>query len=108
MTYKLDTDPTPRRACDACNGTMQDFGFSLCASCAYGPEFSRTSVGAGLLAARGARKRETARSAAKAGSPRRRQPLPTARELRDAGLDAYERGERRTRAEEVIRSVMLS
>lgn len=90
---------------------MPDLGFTRCATCSYGPEFSRTSVGASarVAAARDARKRETAAApvSVRAGSPRRRQ-LPTARELRENGLDVVERGERRTRGEEVIRSVMLS
>jgi hypothetical protein len=90
---------------------MPDLGFDTCATCSYGPEFSRTSVGASarVSAARGARKRETAAASvsARAGSPRRRQ-LPTARELRDNGLDRVERSEVRTRGEEIIRAVLLS
>jgi hypothetical protein len=91
---------------------MPDLGFDRCATCSYGPEFSRTSVGASarVSTARGARKpRETATApvSVRAGSPRRRL-APTARELRDNGLDRVERSEVRTRGEEIIRAVLLS
>jgi hypothetical protein len=62
--------------CATCRQSMPDLGFDTCATCSYGPEFSRTSVGASarVSAARGARKRETAAASvsARVGSPRRR------------------------------------
>jgi hypothetical protein len=92
---------------------MPEHHLGTCYSCIAGREASRTSVGAAQayahgLTARGARKpRETGvpRTHGRSGSPRR---LPTAAELRERGLDVVERGERRTRGEEVIRAVMLS
>jgi hypothetical protein len=39
-TWKLDTDPVPRRSCAKCGATMQDFGHECCAVCTYGRSFN--------------------------------------------------------------------
>lgn len=114
MSYKLADDGRPRRTCNRCKLSMPDFGHPVCWTCIAGPEASRTSVGASAAYQRGLRSvtprgathpRETAPALRqRVGSPRR---LPTARELRDGGLDVVERSEKRTRGEEIIRSVLL-
>lgn len=94
MTYKLDTDSMPRRACAKCGGTMPDFGHDRCATCTYGPTFgtsssaARTAIEAHALTPRGAtHPRETAPALRqRVGSPRRQ----------------------RRQAVEVIRSVLLT
>lgn len=101
--------------CARCHATMPDFGHSTCFTCIAGRDASKSSIGASAAYQRGLRSvtprgathpRETAPAALRqqVGSPRR---LPASRELRDNGLDVVERSEKRTKGEEIIRSVLL-
>lgn len=87
--------------CARCHATMPDFGHSTCFTCIAGRDASKSSIGASAAYQRGLRSvtprgathpRETAPALRqRVGSPRR---LPDVRE-------------KRTRGEEIIRSVLL-
>ena len=60
MTYKLKSDGFARIACAKCHLLMADYGHGhrYCATCLYGPSFSKSSEGARVaLAAREKRRK---------------------------------------------------